>query len=91
MPIITYDTSDAGTDPEGFNPDNFADRGFANDSTIIPDCWKNCDPATVDIINLSMDENCEAFLEPGMFLKGVSIECLNLCFWVIESIVGRMG
>ncbi len=83
MPMTTYDTSDAGTDPEGFNPDNFADRGTANDTTLLPDCWKD-EPTCQDMVNISLGPDCQILLDAGMFLNGVSRECIDLCFWEIK-------
>ncbi|MCB9320596.1 MAG: hypothetical protein H6570_15040 [Lewinellaceae bacterium] len=90
LPMITYDSSDAGIYPETLNPEDFADRGTGNDSTRIPPCWKD-EPTCQDMVNISLGSDCQVLINPGMILNGVSFECIALCFWEVTSIKDMWG
>ncbi|MCF8243676.1 MAG: hypothetical protein K9J37_04680 [Saprospiraceae bacterium] len=78
-PVVINDLSDAGDNPLTTNPGWVSDSGGSNDPTLLTDCWNqlNNGIGCNDLLQVSLNQNCEIWLTPGMVLEGEIPMCIN--------------
>ena len=73
---MAMDLSDDGTDPMSSNPDAPSDKGTFDDPTLLGNCWLTTQNMVCnDFIYISMDADCNAFLQPSGLLEGEDPNC----------------
>jgi len=77
VPITIEDQSDSGFIPESTNPDRPGDTGSSDDPTPLTNCWDLVSNgiACNDLVNVSMDENCNAGISADMIVEGHYGQC----------------
>lgn len=78
-PTVVNDPSDAGPNPMTSNAGWFGDSGGTNDPTPLRDCWSELNDglACNDLVQISLNQNCEIWLSPTMVLEGETAMCNN--------------
>jgi hypothetical protein len=76
---VVNDLSDAGPNPLTSNAGWFGDSGGTNDPTPLRDCWSELNDglACNDLVQVSLNQNCEIWLSPTMVLEGETAMCNN--------------
>ncbi|MFM9951874.1 MAG: SdrD B-like domain-containing protein, partial [Saprospiraceae bacterium] len=74
---MAMDLSDVGNDPLSTNPGYPGDTGGSDDPTVLGNCWQTTQTNTVcnDLVYISMDAECNAFVTPSMLLEGEDPNC----------------
>ncbi|MBI1223704.1 MAG: hypothetical protein GC192_00585 [Bacteroidetes bacterium] len=77
--ISANDLSDVGYIPNSTNPGWVGDTGGSNDPTLLTNCWSqlNSSISCNDLLQVSLNQNCEIWLTPGMVLEGEIPSCIN--------------
>ncbi len=78
-PFVVSDLSDDGDNPLTTNPGYLGDSGGSNDPTLLSNCWAllNNGLGCNDLIQVSLNQNCEVWLTPSMVLEGEYAHCAN--------------
>ena len=73
---MAMDASDVGLDPMSTNPDALGDTGGSDDPTVLGNCWQTTQNMVCnDLVYISMDGDCNAFVTPSMLLEGEDPNC----------------
>ncbi len=78
-PMVVSDLSDEGDNPMTSNAGYIGDSGGSNDPTLLTNCWSllNSSISCNDLVQVSLNQNCEIWLTPGMVLEGEAQMCIN--------------
>ncbi|MBK8567217.1 MAG: T9SS type A sorting domain-containing protein [Saprospiraceae bacterium] len=78
-PSVVNDLTDAGPNPRTSNAGWPGDTGGTNDRSLLQRCWDELDEgmACNDLVQVSLNQNCEIWLTPTMVLEGESSICTN--------------
>jgi hypothetical protein len=73
---MAMDLSDVGTDPRSTNPGFDGDTGGTDDPTVLGNCWQTSQVYVCnDLVYISMDADCNAFVTPSMVMEGEDPDC----------------
>gem|GEM_PF-1181069 len=78
-PFVVSDLSDAGPNPLTSNAGWIGDSGGSDDPTLLTNCWSllNTSISCNDLVQVSLNQNCEIGLTPNMILEGEFPLCSN--------------
>ena len=79
--VNVTDLSDDGHEPPTTNPYAPGDTGGYNDPTPLTDCWEISQPLVQnDVVHVSIDSTCLAYIEAGAVLEGEADNCTELIY-----------
>ncbi len=80
---VISDLTDAGPFPRTSNTGWPGDTGGKDDPSLLQRCWEELDEglACNDLVQVSLNQNCEIWLNPTMVLEGESSGCTNPTFF----------